>query len=67
MGTCLYAMHLANALPADQQKPDFPAHPWGNVGIAFVLGIILIWIGWRSALAADMTDSDAPSKPKIRF
>ena len=36
-------------------------------GISFLVGLVLIIIGWRLAIIADMSDPDNMNKPIVRF
>jgi uncharacterized membrane protein len=38
-----------------------------NLAISLGIGVLLVWLGWRIARRADMSDPQDPKKPMIRF
>jgi hypothetical protein len=54
-------------MAAEERAPWLISSLWLKLCIASVLGILLLGVGWRMAMVADMSDPDNPRRPKIRF
>ena len=66
-GLCAWALHLASKLPAGQVDAHLVQHLWLKLVVGLVIGILLLRLGWRMAMAADMSDPKNPRRPMIRF
>ena len=64
-GLCGYALRLAYNLPEVQRDAALVHSLWLRLPVAFVIGLALVWYGWRMAMVADMRHPDDP--PSVRF
>ena len=65
----LCAFGVWQALPLQTQTPDWPSVRSLLVqgSVAVVVGTVLLRVGWKMALKADMSNPNDPGKPVIRF
>jgi uncharacterized membrane protein len=60
-----WALHLAASVPPAQRNSRLIAFLWVTVAVSFVVGALLLWLSWRLARVADMSNPDKP--PMVRF
>ncbi|MES2705040.1 MAG: hypothetical protein V4726_00410 [Verrucomicrobiota bacterium] len=68
-GLCGRALYLAGNLPAAEAVKNEALVRDLQVrgGVAFIVGALMVWVGWRLSLTADMSDPGNPRKPMLRF
>ena len=66
-GLCGWALYLASRLPPERRDSHLVAMLWVGAASSIVVGSLLVWVGWRLAQRADMSDPFDPDRPKIRW
>ncbi len=62
-----YAAYKASLLEDEEKGARLMSELIKIGGICALVGLVLLIIGWRLAVNADLSDMGNPNKPKIRF
>ncbi len=64
---CGYGFWRVLSLPEIERQNSLVQSLGIRAVVAVIIGSVLLRIGWKMALVADMSDKDNPRKPMIRF